>query len=273
MSNRPKVALFSKPLSKLGWNDLGRALKQFGLQNVELTVRPRGHVLPERVREDLPRAVEALAAHGVAVPVITTAITSASHPTTRPILETAASLKISSYRLGYWRYDAGSVETKIVEIGKEVQELVAIGKSLGIQAGWHNHSGEYVGEAVWDIRAIIRDLDPAWIGYFFDLSHATSEGGVGGWEVSLRLALPRLKMVVAKDHLWDKVQGRWTRNTCPLGQGMVNFPKAFSMLAAAGYSAPVSVAVEYEAKDIMEAIARDVEFVNGQIDRAFGSKA
>jgi len=129
-----------------------------------------------------------------------------------------------------------------------------------------------VGQAVWDTEFIIRDLDAAWIGYFFDLSHAASEGAVAGWEISLRLALPRLKMVVAKDHMWQKVQGRWGRDTCALGEGMVNFPRAFSMLSAAGYSGPISLAVEYESEDIMESIARDAEFLNKQINQAYGSR-
>ncbi len=272
-SRRPTIAVFTKPLASLNWDQLGRAVRQFGLSTVELTVRPKGHVLPERVTEDLPRAVDALGAHGVSVPVITTAINSVSEPYTRPILETAARLKIPMYRLGYWRYRDEDIERTIGRLRSDVRELVALGRSLGVQAGWHNHASDYVGEAVWDTRAIIQDLDPAWIGYFFDLSHASSEGGVGGWKVSLRLAMPRLKMVVAKDHLWQKSNGRWTNRTCPLGQGMVDFRASFAMLAAAAYAGPVSLAVEYEVRDIMEAITQDAEFLKKQIDIAYGSAA
>jgi hypothetical protein len=52
--------LFSKHLPELGWADLGRAVKDAGFDGVDLTVRPGGHVLPERAADDLPRLVEAL---------------------------------------------------------------------------------------------------------------------------------------------------------------------------------------------------------------------
>ena len=50
------------------------------LSGVDLTVRPKGHVLPERAAEDLPRAFEAIRSHGVEVPMISTELVSASDP-------------------------------------------------------------------------------------------------------------------------------------------------------------------------------------------------
>ena len=67
-----------------------------------------------------------------------------------------------------------------------------------------NRAGSYVGEALWDAQAIIGDMDPQWIGYYFDPSQATAEGGVSGWEIALRLALPRLKAVALQDFTWVK---------------------------------------------------------------------
>jgi hypothetical protein len=89
-ATKPAVALFSKPLQHLGWPELGRVVKELGMEGVDLTVRPGGHVLPERVREDLPRAVETLRSYGLSAPMITTAITSGDDPGAGPILATAA---------------------------------------------------------------------------------------------------------------------------------------------------------------------------------------
>ncbi len=77
-----------------------------------------------------------------------------------------------------------------------------------IAMGLHNHSGNYIGEAVWDTWAMIYDLDPRWTGFYYDPGHAAIEGGLGGHDVSLRLALPRLKMVAVKDFFWRKDR-RW----------------------------------------------------------------
>ena len=71
---------------------------------IDLTVRAKGHVLPERVTEDLPRAVEALRKAGLEVPMITTDITSAADA--GPTLKTASRLGIPYFKPGYWRYNS-----------------------------------------------------------------------------------------------------------------------------------------------------------------------
>lgn len=264
---RPVVAVFSKPLQHLGWQELGRAIARCGLRHVDLTVRPKGHVPPERAVADLPRAVQALAGEGVTPVMITTEITSASDPAAAPILGAAARLNIPYYKLGYWRYRSDGIPQTLARVKREIEALVILGARLNIQAIWHNHSGDYVGHSVWDTREVISGCDPRWIGYYFDLSHAFSEGGVAGWNIALRLALPQLCVVAAKDHVWEKTGGRWVRRTCPLGQGMVDFNAALGLLARAGFRGPISLHVEYETTDPVGSIARDYEFLRRQIDR------
>ena len=113
-------------------------------------------------------------------------------------------------------------------------------------AGFHNHSGNYVGEAVWDGRAVIDGLDPNWIGYYFDPCHATAEGGEAGWNIAMRMALPRIKMVALKDFYWEKVNGKWSMRMCPIGEGMVNWREVFALLASAHFAGPLSLHLEYE---------------------------
>ena len=87
---RPSLILFSKHLPKLGYDDLGKACKDFGFDGVDLTVRPKGHVLPENVERDLPRAVEAIRKHGQAVPMITTGLTVPADPAAEPAVAATA---------------------------------------------------------------------------------------------------------------------------------------------------------------------------------------
>lgn len=124
--------------------------------------------------------------------------------------------------------------------------------------------------ATWDVREIIRDLDPMWIGYYFDPGHATVEGGLDGWRIALRIAVPRLKMVALKDFYWRKSGGSWHPQWCPMGEGMVNWREVFAALAAARYAGPLSLHVEYEPADELAAIARDVEFIKKQVAAAYG---
>ena len=83
---------------------LGRALKTLGFGGVDLTVRPKGHIEPARVAQDLPPFVDGIRQEGLAVPMITTDLTSDADPAARPTLETAAALKIPFFKPGYYRY-------------------------------------------------------------------------------------------------------------------------------------------------------------------------
>src|SRR5919198_5442781 len=89
-STAPTFCLFSKHLPDVGWNDLASAVTEAGFEGVDLTVRRKGHVAPERAAVDLPRAVEAITSRGAKVPMITTELTSANTPLARPLLQAAA---------------------------------------------------------------------------------------------------------------------------------------------------------------------------------------
>ncbi|MGH9628312.1 MAG: sugar phosphate isomerase/epimerase family protein, partial [Bryobacteraceae bacterium] len=269
---KPVLCIFSKHMAQFNYDELGRHAREIGFDGVDLTVRPKGHVLPERAKEDLPRAVEAIRGHKLEVPMITTGITSPSDPATRPILSTAAQLNIPYWKPGYFRYaPEQDVVARIEEVKQTTAQLASLSEEYGIAAGFHNHSGDYVGSAVWDIRWIIRDLDPRWIGYYYDPAHATVEGGLAGWRISQNIASKRLKMVALKDFYWSKGSSGWKVEWCPIGEGMVNWPKVFAAFAKSGFSGPLTLHVEYHAKDELEAIAKDYEFIRKQIAAAYSS--
>ncbi|MCP5113862.1 MAG: sugar phosphate isomerase/epimerase [bacterium] len=266
---KPSLILFSKHLPKHGYDELGKACKDFGFDGVDLTVRPKGHVLPENVTRDLPRAVEALRSRGQSVPMITTGLISPDDPAAEPTLATAGKLKVPFFKFGYWRYRETPVERKMAEVKGDVAGLVAIAKTHGIAAGFHNHSGDYVGTSVWDSREIIADMDPKWVGFYFDPCHATAEGGRFAWQSAFQIAAKRLKMIALKDFYWAKRDGQWRMTMCPLGEGMVDWEKFFSMLAAARFTGPVSLHVEYHADDEMQAIANDLAFMKRMVAKAY----
>ncbi len=267
---RPQLIVFSKPLPSLGYDELASTIKSIGFDGVDLTCRSKGHVLPENVERDLPKAHAAFAAQGLAIGMITTELTSAKDPAARPILSTAAKLKIPYFKLGYYRYSpAIDPEVSIAQVKEDVRGLAELAKEYGIQAGYHNHSGADVGTAVWDIREILKGLDPKWVGYYFDGGHATVEGGNYGWQLSARLALKQLKMVAAKDFHWEHSGGRWRDTWGPLGTGMVQWPKLLKLLAAAHYQGPITLHVEYKTPDPVAAISRDAETLKNWVAEAY----
>ncbi|MGO4879361.1 MAG: sugar phosphate isomerase/epimerase family protein [Bryobacteraceae bacterium] len=267
----PIICLFSKCLAKLHYSELGGVLRDLGFAGCDLTVRPGGHVEPALSAADLYRAVEAIRGEGVDIPMITTAFVTAADPTINNVLALCGRdrMKVPYFKLGYWNYrPTDGIDARIAEVRRDVAGLVSLARAYGMVAGFHNHSGNYVGEAVWDARAVIEGQDPNWIGYYFDACHATAEGGEAGWSIALRMALPRLKMVALKDFYWEKANGKWAMRMCPMGEGMVRWPEFFAMLAAAHFGGPLSLHLEYEPAD-MNAIARDLAFVKKQVAAAW----
>jgi sugar phosphate isomerase/epimerase len=256
---RSPICFFSKHLPELSYGELAQWLRDAGFDGADLTVRPGGHVLPERAAQDLPRAVEAIRAKGLDVPMITTELTSDADPSARPILSTAARLGVRYFKLGYWRYGT-DVVADMKKAAADVRGLAELAKEYGITAGFHNHP-RYVGLAGWDGRQVLEGLDPKSIGFYYDANNAAEEGAVMGWEVTLRLALARLKMAAFKDFYWSKVNGKWTSVACPLGEGMVNWSKLCPLITGAGFAGPISIHQEYTPTDRMAAARTDLAFV------------
>ena len=76
-TNRLPIVVFSKayqPL-KLSFADAAALTAEAGLDGVDSPVRPDGEILPEHVSDELPAYVAALQKAGLAMPLLTTAIT------------------------------------------------------------------------------------------------------------------------------------------------------------------------------------------------------
>lgn len=276
------IVFFSKHLAELSWADLGAAVKRMGYAGVDLTVRPGGHVLPERVTEDLPKAVAAIRGAGSAVQMLTTGLTRADDPAARPTVMGAKAVGVPLLKPGYYRYALKDVRAELAAAVESFAALVRLASEAGVTFGYHNHSGTYVGAAMWDTLQLVEPLPRAAAGYYFDIRHAVVEGGDAGWRLGTQLVAPRLEMLAAKDFYWDKqADGRWRIVDCPLGEGMVNWPAFFTEIAKTPFKGPVTVHVEYDpggrtqvekTERMMEAAARDRTRLEGWM-RAAASKA
>jgi sugar phosphate isomerase/epimerase len=271
------ICLFSKHLPAMDWTRLAQAVKKLGFGGVDLTVRPGGHVQPERATEDLPKAVAAIRAEGLSAPMITTALTSAHDPTAKPILSTAGKLSIPFYKPGYYKYSFADVRGELQKAMDDFRSLTELSKQNGVQCGFHNHEG-YVGAQLWDVAQTIDQLDPKWIGYYFDIRHAVAEGGGAGWKIALNLIAPRIKMIAVKDSYWEKSSKGWRQVNCPLGQGMVDWKAYFKALRQANFQGPISLHLEYEIpgattaaqeENTLAAAQRDLEFLKATIQDAY----
>lgn len=235
--------VFSKHLQWLHGRDLAQALVGAGFDGVDLAVRPGGHVLPERVSEDLPRMVELLESHGLSCPAIVTGITDAT-PEAEAVIRTAASCGIAAYRMGYLHYGE-SVEASLEEHRTRFERLAELNAKYGIHGAYQNHVGTWVGSVVWDLIPLLEGLPPEAIGLQYDVRHAVLESG-SSWELGLRRLAPWVKTIVVKDGSWIRGEdGRYKAVSCPVGQGMVDWTRLRELLPRTSWNGTVSVHYEY----------------------------
>ena len=260
---RFKLIAFTKPFQQFSADDTADFVSDVGWDGVELPVRAKGQVEPERVEEDLPKFVEALRKRGKEVTLITTDVKNPSQPLAPKVLRTAARLGIKRYRLSFWKYAKDKpIAAQLDEIRAELRDLAALNKELGLTAGFQNHSGaDYVGAPVWDIWQLVRDLDPRQVGICFDIGHATLEGGYS-WPTHARLMEPHFTAVFVKDFAWQKGAKGWRAEWCPLGEGMVN--KAFfATLKKSNWAGPISQHHEFKLpegrKDLLAVMKKDLQ--------------
>lgn len=277
--NALSVCLFSKPLQNRAVAELGPVVRELGFDAVDLTCRPGGHVLPERVVDDLPRTRETLAKAGVRIAMITTAVLDARKDHAEKIFRTAGGLGIRYAKLGYYPYrDLRRIHATLRDVGTRMKELAALAHAHGVHIGYHNHSGQQVGAPLWDTWGLIKDLPAEDIGFYFDAGHATVEGGSSGWRIGLGLLAPRITMLAVKDFIWAKDEKRgWRPRWGPLGEGMVNWSDVLRRLREERFEGPISLHMEYgadgpagSAADTgnLAAIRRDNATLRGLLKRA-----
>lgn len=259
-----EICVFSKHLQEWGFANLAKALRSIGVTGVDLTVRKGGHVEPAEVADKLPEAVATLAAEGVRVSMITTAITSLDDDHAAKIIETAAREGIRYYKFGYYYYrEFGTLRSLIEDARVKLRDLAAFNRKIGIWGGYHNHSGNFLGACPSHIAEMLADADPEGAGAFFDVGHATVEGVMGGWIQGLDRLLDRIRMVALKDFNFDLSSDTDGFAIVPMGEGLVRWEPFFAALhMIADRIGAVSIHAEYNlpADEVLELARSDKAF-------------
>lgn len=237
-----EVCTFTKPLQLLTFTEMSDAISEIGFSGIEAPVRPKGHVLPERVEEDLPRMVDALQKNKLSLTLLTSGINEVSKEQhTEKVLRTAAKFGVKRFRMAYYKYDLKKpISPQIDEFRPRLKDLVALSKELGIKPIYQNHSGRnYFGGPIWDLAAVLDEFDPKDVGVAFDIGHATVEGAKA-WPLNFARIRSHIDMLYVKEPGWKDNKLQWG----PVGSGSVD--KAFyDVLKQSGFSGPISLHVEY----------------------------
>ena len=282
------------------WTSLEGAVdvaKRIGFDEIEWNVRVGGHVPPDRVEKELPRAVDLTRKAGLAVRMITTSIQDNKSPHAEAIIATASGLGVRVYRGGeYFRYDyTRGIREQIEALKPRMAALAALNQKYGATAAYHTHSVRgIIGGNVWDFWTAMRDLDPKLIGLNYDIGHVTARNGIGWMDAGLLVA-PYITAVAIKDFVWSRgyierdaalkgrepgAQATWSVDWHPLGQGMVDFPRFISFLKSIKFSGPTNLHFEHNnllGTDVgtwklditpdrfVEIVRQDLEYLRGVI--------
>jgi len=235
------ICAFVKFLQEMSFEELAATIKRLGFDGIEGTVRPGGHVPPERVEEDLPKLMQALRTHDVDMTIMASGINRADDPLSEKTLRLASKLGVKRYRMSYYKYDLKkSVIDQIANFKSMAKELAALNRELGMQAIYQNHAGDrYLGGTIWDLRELLKGIPREHMAVGFDIRHAKAEAGMS-WPVYWNVIQPHVGAVYVKDFRWE--EGKLVN--VPLGDGWVN-DRFFTPERLNGFEGPISLHVEY----------------------------
>jgi sugar phosphate isomerase/epimerase len=151
---------------------------------------------------------------------------------------------------------------QLEELKPRVGKLAALNAKYHMTAMYHTNEGStMVGAAIWDLLYVLKNFDPAQVGFHYDLGHMTLAGGNGTWALNLRAAGPYVTGVAVKDSVFETgsaaaSSGRdarggsampngWRVKQVPLGEGLDNLPVMAGILKEIGFTGPLEIQAEY----------------------------
>lgn len=243
--NDLEISIFSKHLQFLDVKGAAEMAAELGFDGIDLTVRPKGHIVPENVSSDLAKAIKGIKAAGSSCKMITTAIEKASKPEDKLLIQVAGKAGIEYYRSNWFKYFDDRPMTASIELYKnEIQQLSELNRQNGIVGCYQNHAGSKIGGSFWELQMLLESANQEYFGVQFDIRHAIVEGGYS-WKNGLRLLHKNIKTIVLKDVKWAKKNGQWSLVNVPIGEGMVDFQTYFKLLKLYDLKPPASLHLEY----------------------------
>jgi len=240
-----EVHLFSKHLQFLDIKTASQVAAEIGFAGLDLTVRPKGHILPENAETDLFAAVQDVKSAGLKCEMITTAISDINSPYDAKVIEAAAKSGVQFYRSNWFKYHKDmSMQESINIYQKKVKQLGKLNKKHNIIGCYQNHAGTKIGASFWEVKQLLETVNPTYFGTQYDIRHAMADSGLS-WTNGFKLLREHIKTIVLKDFKWGMLKGKWKLINVPIGEGIVDFDAYFKLLKKHNLNPPVSLHCEY----------------------------
>lgn len=209
--------------------------------DIELTVRPEGHIKPAHAADEMPTLAAAFAQQRRRILIVASSFVRPDEPHIESTLRTMKKLGIAYYRHRGFKYVAARpLKEQIASFRSQAREFAAMNREIGVQALYQNHAGpDHAGAAIWDLDLILDDIDPALFAVALDTRHLLVEQG-RAWPTAIRLIAPRVGSLFVKSFQWERDRTIETS----LRDGIVT-EAMVNQIVADRPGLPISIHVEY----------------------------
>lgn len=247
-----KTAVFTKSFQDWPLDKVCEAFASLGVDGLDLTVRPGGHIEPADAPTRLPEAARIAHEHGLELLLLTTAVTEANDEAER-LFAACAEVGVTRIKLGYFRYQpVGTLRRQLDELRPKVEAVAKLADRFEVRPCIHVHSGTYLPSHGTLLYLMLKGFRPDEVGAYVDMLHMVYEGGGAGWQQGLDLLAPWISLVAVKNFAYEPTtrgpqgQQRWQTRTVPLADGISPIGEYVATLRKLGYDGVYSLHSEYK---------------------------
>ncbi|MFH5804671.1 sugar phosphate isomerase/epimerase family protein [Alienimonas sp. DA493] len=273
LARRP-VAVFTKSFQDWPIPKVCDAFADLGVNGLDLTVRPGGHIEPENAAAELPGAVAAAEAAGVKVLMLTTGVTDAG-PEADRLMGVAAENGVRDLKLGYFRQKGAPLAQRMDEVRRTLAEIAALAEKHDVAPCLHVHSGDYLPSHGTMLHSLLKDLPPERVGAYVDTLHMHVEGGDAGWRQGLELVAPWIRLCAVKNYRQEPAgrdelgMAQWKKTVVPVADGFSPIPAFVKELEKHGFDGTFSLHSEYKGGHSFEDLTTEETLAQTRKDWAF----
>ncbi|MEX2569103.1 MAG: TIM barrel protein [Cyclobacteriaceae bacterium] len=238
--------LFTKVLQWLPLEDVPKAVKDMGMEGVDLPVRKNGFFDTPDIKSRLPIIVAQSENLGLSTPILTTDMNIDRLGEMEEFLKVLAGEGIQHYRMGYLSFSSQKIKNELSKLNSTMKKAAELHEKYSVTGHYQNHAGSRVGGSVWELYHLLEGINPDHIGVQFDLRHAAVEG-YRSYENIFYLISDQIKSFDLKDFVWGKPSGKEdTPINVPLGEGNVDFKLLLKHPQFKSKEIPKILHVEYD---------------------------
>jgi sugar phosphate isomerase/epimerase len=263
-----RIALFPKFLASLAPDALAEAALRAGVDTVKLVVREGFWVRTERIAQEAPPFIGAMARHGIRVEHASTMWPAAEVAADPERLRLLAANGIRTVRIGHFPL----APDPLVALRQAREELARVAEAAGragIQVLYQLHHRALVSSAS-AAAALVEGLDPRCLALQLDPGNQHCEG----WEdfaYQLDLLGPHVGAVAVKDLRWVRDEARagatgkgWRTEFCALDEGLIDWHAIAGALSARGFGGHLVLMPFYHEREpsrLLATLERDARWL------------